>query len=178
MAGALQLLAVVGNPKAGSRTLDVAREVARQIEGWLASQGVAVEADAIDLAEISAELFDWESASANAAMDRLKAADLLIVASPVYKATFTGLLKAFLDRVPMEGLGGCPAIPVMVAAAPGHGLAVDAYLRPLLVEIGASCPTRAVFILESQLTESGERIAKWLDAAGPILARALDLRGG
>ncbi|MDH3240989.1 MAG: NAD(P)H-dependent oxidoreductase [Alphaproteobacteria bacterium] len=178
MAGALQLLVVVGNPKAGSRTLDVAREVARQIEVWLASRGVGVEAHTIDLAELSAGLFDWGNGPANAAMDRLKTADLLIVASPVYKATFTGLLKAFLDRVPMEGLGGRPAVPVMVAAAPGHGLAVDAYLRPLLVEIGASCPTRALLLLESQLPEAEERIAKWLETARPVLARALGIGDG
>ena len=109
----------------------------------------------------------------NAALERVGSADLLIVASPVYKATFTGLLKIFLDRVPMEGLGGLTAIPVMVAAAPVHGLAVDAYLRPLLVEIGTSCPTRAVFMLESQLPEAKDRVEKWLESAKPVLARAL-----
>jgi FMN reductase len=61
----------------------------------------------------------------------------------------------------------------MMAAAPIHALAVDAYLRPLLVEIGASCPTRSVFLLESQLPEAADRVAKWLEGAKPILGRAL-----
>ncbi len=173
MAGELKLLAVVGNPKIASRTLDVAMEVSRQIAAWLESEGHGVETDSIDIAELSAGLFDWQDAAVNAALERVGAADLLIVASPVYKATFTGVLKIFLDRVPMEGLGGGIAIPVMVAAAPVHGLAVDAYLRPLLVEIGASCPTRAVFVLESQLPEVKDRIEKWLETAKPILAKAL-----
>ena len=50
-------------------------------------------------------------------------------------------------------LVGRVAIPIMVGAAPIHTLAVDAYLRPLLIEIGASCPTRGLFVLESQLSE-------------------------
>ena len=173
MAGELKLLTVVGNPKIGSRTLDVATEVSRQIAAWLESEGRAAAVGSIDIAEFSAGLLDWESAPVNAALERVGAADLLIVASPVYKATFTGLLKIFLDRIPMEGLGGLTAIPVMVAAAPVHGLAVDAYLRPLLVEIGASCPTRAVFMLESQLPEVKDRVEKWLESAKPVLARAL-----
>lgn len=173
MAQGLKILAVVGNPKVASRTLEVAMEVTRQIAAWLNTAGQDTEIDAIDIAEMSAGLLDWPSAPVNAALERMKTADLLIVASPVYKASYTGLLKVFLDRVPMEGLGGLPAVPVMVAAAPGHGLAVDAYLRPLLVEIGASCPTRAVFMLESQLPEAEARVAKWLEGAKPVLARAL-----
>lgn len=173
MADKMKLLAVVGNPKAGSRTFEVAMEVTRQIAAWLESEGRAADVGSIDLAELSTGLLDWGNAEVNAALARVQSADLLIVASPVYKATFTGLLKIFLDRIPMEGLGGLPAVPVMVAAAPVHGLAVDAYLRPLLVEIGASCPTRAVFILESQLPEAADRVATWLETAKPVLSRTL-----
>jgi len=153
-------------------------EVSHQIAVWLESEGHAIDVGSIDIAKLSAGLFDWENAPVNAAMERVQTADLLIVASPVYKATFTGLLKTFLDRVPMEGLGGLLAVPVMVAAAPGHGLAVDAYLRPLLVEIGASCPTQAVFMLESQLPEAADRVAKWLETAKPILARVMGVGAG
>jgi FMN reductase len=46
---------------------------------------------------------------------RISGCDLLIVASPIYKATYTGVLKVLLDRIPMEGLAGRVAIPVMVA---------------------------------------------------------------
>ena len=99
MPGELKLLAVVGNPKVGSRTLEVAVELSRQIAAWLESEGQATEVGSIDVAELSVGLLDWESAPVNAAMEQMKSADLLIVASPVYKATFTGLLKVFLDQV-------------------------------------------------------------------------------
>jgi len=58
---------------------------------------------------------------------------------------------------------------VMVGAAPIHSLAVDTYLRPLLVELGASCPTRGLFVLESQLPDLPATVAKWLQAASPAL---------
>jgi FMN reductase len=56
-----------------------------------------------------------------------------------------------------------------VGAAPIHTLAVDAYLRPLLIELGASCPTRGLYVLESQLPELEAVVGRWLAAAVPAL---------
>ena len=80
----------------------------------------------------------------------MAASDVVIVASPTYKATYTGLLKVFLDRFPHQGLGGVTAIPLMLGAADTHALAVEHGLRPLLVELGASVPTRGLFVLDSE----------------------------
>jgi FMN reductase len=173
MSRAIKIVAIVGNPKAGSRTLSVAQELARQAAAGAAAQGAAASIEAFDLAELGAALFDWESAVIDKILKTVQAADLLIVASPTYKATYTGLLKLFLDRVPYDGLLGVTALPVMVAAAPIHALAVELHLRPLLVELGASCPSRGLFVLESQLAELGPAIEKFLVNAMPVLASAL-----
>jgi FMN reductase len=165
MAGPCRIVTVVGNPKGRSRTLEVALEVSRQVGGWVESSGASVQASAIDLAELAPVMFDWESGPANEATQQATAAEVLIVASPTYKATYTGLLKAFLDRLPPNALEGTVAIPVMVAAAPIHALAVETYLRPLLIELGASCPTRGLFVLESQLPELEPVVAAWLEGA-------------
>jgi FMN reductase len=169
----LKLVALVGNPKAGSRTLHVAEELSRQITARLAPEGVVVKEEKFDLAELGAALFDWESPVVDKALKTALAADLLIVASPTYKATYTGLLKLFLDRVPYDGLLGRIAIPAMVAAAPIHGLAVELHLRPLLIELGAACPTRGLFVLESQLAELAPVIEKYLLTAMPALMTSL-----
>jgi len=165
----LKLMVLVGNPKAGSRTLTVANEVADQVGRWFEGRGAIVRIEQIDLAELSIGLFDWDDQPVNEAMKRAIACDMLVVASPTYKATYTGLLKAFLDRFPPDGLLGRVAIPVMVGAAPIHTLAVDAYLRPLLIEIGASCPTRGLFMLESQLPELEAVVGRWMSTAAPAL---------
>ena len=51
----------------------------------------------IDLATVAGELFDWQSAPVRALVDRVTESQLAVIASPTYKASYTGLLKAFLD---------------------------------------------------------------------------------
>lgn len=74
---------------------------------------------------------------------------LVIIASPTYKATYTRLLKVFLDRCGNNGLAGTVAVPLMTGAAPIHALAPEVHLRPSLSEPGASVPTRSIYLLES-----------------------------
>jgi FMN reductase len=169
----IKAVTLVGNPKIGSRTLRVAEEVTKQVAGWLDTQGVKVTSTTVDIAELGGGLFEWENKAVNDVLQHIAACDLLIVASPIYKATYTGVLKMLLDRIPMEGLAGHVAIPVMVAAAPIHVLAVEIHLRPVLIELGACCPTRGLVVLESKLGELSAVVSKWLDAAKPMLAPLL-----
>ncbi len=82
---------VVGNPKPQSRTLTAATYVARELAGR--------EPDlVVDLAELGARLLDWKDPTVAELVAEVGAADLVVVASPTYKATYTGLLKLFLDR--------------------------------------------------------------------------------
>lgn len=169
----IEAVTLVGNPKAGSRTLHVAEEVTKQLVAWLGGEGVKVSATTVDIAELGAGLLDWESKPVNDVLARIAACQLIVVASPTYKATYTGLLKLLLDRIPMEGLAGRVAIPVMVAAAPIHVLAVETHLRPVLVELGACCPTRGLVVLESKLGELESVVGTWLEAAKPMLTPLL-----
>jgi FMN reductase len=162
---------VVGNPKPRSRTLDVARKVARAatVAAGLDDPDELV----VDLADLGPRLFDWSSPDVREAVDAVAARSLLVVASPTYKATYTGLLKSFLDWFSTTGLSGVTTIPVMVGAAPAHALAVEVHLRPVLVEIGATLPTRGLYLLESDLPRLDEVVAEWTKEAGPPLRRSL-----
>ena len=173
MTKALKAITLVGNPKVGSRTLQVAEEVTKQLADWLGSRGVTVSSSSVDIAELAGGLFEWESKPVNDVLRRIAESDLLVVASPVYKAAYTGVLKMLLDRIPMEGLNGRVAIPIMVAAAPIHVLAVETHLRPVLIELGACCPTRGLVVLESKLPELPDVVGKWLESAKPMLAPLL-----
>jgi FMN reductase len=101
------------------------------------------------------------------------AADVLVAASPTYKATYTGLLKAFLDRYGNNGLAGVTAVPLMVGAAPIHALAPELHLRPLLIELGASVPSRGLYVMEQQLEDLGGVVAKWAETAVPLIAKVV-----
>ena len=92
----------------------------------------------IDLAGHAPRLFDWEDEELTTLTAQVAAADVAIFASPTYKAAYTGMLKAFLDRYGSNGLAGITAVPVMTGGWPGHLLAVEVHLRPVLVELGAT----------------------------------------
>jgi FMN reductase len=166
---------LVGNPTPQSRTLTVARAVA-DAAAEAVGLGDAPRVE-VDLAPLGPQLFDWSSADVRAAVDALAATELLVVASPTYKATYTGLLKSFLDWYGTTGLAGvAAAVPVMVGAGPGHALAVEVHLRPVLVEIGASVPTRGLYVTEDQLDDLPAVTAGWLEQAGEPLRRAVGAR--
>ena len=161
---------VVGNPTAGSRTLRVAVAVARSLRD---PSGPGPDPLVIDLADHAAGLFDVDSPTIAALLDSVARCDVVVVASPTYKATYTGLLKAFLDRYPNDALAQCVCIPVMTGAAPIHALAPEVHLRPLLVELGASTPTRGLFVTEEQFEELDDVVDRWAVTARPRVDAAL-----
>jgi FMN reductase len=88
----LRITTVVGNPRIGSRTRLAADAVAASIADLARAQGRAVDLDVLELAELMGELFAFPSEPSDAAVARARASDVLVVASPTYKATYTGLL--------------------------------------------------------------------------------------
>jgi FMN reductase len=154
---------IVGNPKPASRTRQVAERIGELVGSSLSSDGHEVFLDTIEVCELGPDLLGWGSASARAAVERMIQADVLIVASPVYKGTYTGLLKLLFDQVAAGALATTVAVPVMVGGAAAHALAVEAHLRPLLIEVGAACPTAGVFVLESELEDLDSRLAAWCE---------------
>ncbi len=165
-----KIAVVTGNPKPASRTHSVALAVA----DVLAKEFPGAEAlPVIDLAGHAPRLFDWSDEELTALTAQVAAADIAIFASPTYKASYTGLLKAFLDRYGNNGLAGVTAVPVMTGGWPGHLLAVEVHLRPVLVELGATVPARGLYVTEPELAELDAVVAKWAATATPLITRAL-----
>lgn len=157
---ARQVAVVVGNPKPQSRTLSAANYLAHQITG--------VDADlVIDLAETGRALLDYPNDIVDRLVGRVGAADLVVVASPTYKASITGLLKLFLDRFPSGGLTGV-AVPLMLGAGPGHALAPEYALRPVLTELGALTPVRGLYVRDSEHDDPAA-YETWLATARPVI---------
>jgi FMN reductase len=172
---------VTGNPKPASRTHGVALAVADAVAAALGGAhpggahpgGAQPERLVIDLADHAPRLFDWSDPQLTRLNAEVAAADVAIFASPTYKASYTGLLKAFLDRYGNNGLAGVTAIGVMTGGWPGHLLAVEVHLRPVLVELGASVPSRGLYVTEPELADLDKAIARWSDAALPLITTAV-----
>jgi FMN reductase len=158
---------VVGNPKPRSRTLTAATYVATELAGH--------EPDlVVDLVDLGASLLDWHDERVAELVAAVGAADLVVFASPTYKGTYTGLLKLFLDRFatgPEGGLGGV-AVPLMLGAGPGHALAPELSLRPVLTEIGGVVATRGLYVVDSAHDDPAA-YAHWLELSRPVVAAIL-----
>jgi FMN reductase len=169
----MYLAVVTGNPKPASRTHGVALAVARALSAALGVPGAAGAHLELDLAQHAPRLFDPADGELSRLAAEVADADIAIFASPTYKASYTGMLKAFLDRYGGNGLAGTVAVPVMTGGWAGHCLAVEVHLRPVLVELGATVPARGLYVTEPEFGELDAKVAGWAATAVPLIGAAL-----
>jgi FMN reductase len=160
-----QTTVVVGNPKPASKTLDAASRLAEGLAG-------GPPATVLDLVEIGPRLLGWGDETVQKAVATVAGSSLVVFASPTYKATFTGLLKLFLEQFAGgTGLAGVVAVPLMLGAGDGHALAPEVHLRPVLSELGATCPAPALYLID-RTYESDGVLQAYVERWGPVV-RAL-----
>jgi len=164
------IVAIVGNPKPASRTSVAAQLVAQRLADLVLG---GARCSLLDLAEYGPHLLTWGDTTVAELKTQVLEAKALVVATPTYKASFTGLLKLFLDQFDTGELHGVPTVALMTGGSTIHALAVDVHLVPVLVEIGASCPTRGVFLAGPQVDVPEPTLDAWFETARPALARAL-----
>ena len=174
------------SPSATSRTAALAGHVARRLAG---EGHVVTEVHARDLPPAPLLAADTSDPSVARVLGQIAGADGVVVASPVYKASYSGLLKVVLDVLPQSGLGGKVVLPLLTGGTPAHVLAVDYALRPVLASLGADHIVQGTFVLDRHIEvrpgavsvdpASGERLHAVVDrlsaalhAARPLLATA------
>lgn len=111
---------------------------------------------------------DYADAQIAGAVRAVAEADAILIATPIYKASYTGLLKAFLDLLPQDGLAGKLVLPLATGGGHAHTLALDYALRPVLHALGAKQVFTSIYANAQQLDWHDER-GLTLDA--PIAAR-------
>lgn len=79
------------------------------------------------------------------AVELLRNADGLVIVTPIFQASFAGLLKMFLDLMDKELLRGTPVAIAATGGSPRHSLALDYALRPVLVAMHANVVPTTVF---------------------------------
>jgi FMN reductase len=145
----VQTTVVAGNPKPASRTLDAARILAEAITGQ-APDAV------VDVITLGHGLLGFGDETVTEAVRKVASSDLIVVASPTFKATYAGVLKLFLDQFATgEGLRNVVAVPLMLGAGPAHACAPDLLLKPVLVELGATTPAPGLYLQDSAYRTDG-----------------------
>ncbi|MGG7308385.1 NADPH-dependent FMN reductase [Curtobacterium sp. AB451] len=163
---------VAGNPKPASRTLDAATVVLERLTGRAPDH-------VVDVIDLGPGLLGWGDDGVAEAVRTVAASDLVVVASPTFKATYTGVLKLFLDQFGTgDGLAGVTVVPLMLGAGPAHALAPEVFLKPVLVELGATVPAPALYLNDKQYSEPASTevwLARWRDV---VLGAAASLQEG
>ena len=159
----MRTVAVIGNPRLGSRTRQAAELVIERLTD-------APPTTVIELADLGPSLLEWGNTEVTAAKDEVLRAELLLIASPVFKASFTGLLKLFLDQFDAGELAGTPTIALLLGGSPAHTLVGEVHLKPVLNEIGASCPTPALYLIDAEW-DTSPALDRWLPTAMHALHR-------
>ncbi|MGA3038056.1 MAG: NADPH-dependent FMN reductase [Vulcanimicrobiaceae bacterium] len=126
------IVLLAGSPSSPSRSTAVLR-VARELAG-------AERSTLIELRDLPADglLFGRASEALAQAHASIAEACAIVLATPVYKAAYSGLLKTFLDYLPDGALHGKSAYPIATGGSNAHMLAIDYALKPVLSVLGAS----------------------------------------
>ena len=87
--------------------------------------------------------------------EQVTSADMYIIATPIFRASFTGALKNLLDHIPVEGMMGKACGLIGMGATDHHYLTIDTQLRPVLAWFGAHLVPGQVY-LKSQHFQDGK----------------------
>ena len=143
-----KIVAIAGSPSHPSRTYGIVEYALN-----LLAQN-KFETDFISVRDLPSEdlIFGrYDSPALEPAKALIQDASGLIVATPVYKAAYTGVLKSFLDLLPPKFLSGKVILPIATGGTIAHLLSIDYALKPVLSELGAEYLLNGVYAVDKQI---------------------------
>lgn len=144
----MSVLLIAGSPTRRSRSAGLLDVVGCQ----LTEQGADVVRLAVRDIHPQALLHaEFQHPDVVAAAALVAKAQVLVVATPVYKAAYSGALKAWLDMLPQSALQGKTVLPLATGGSPHHMLALDYALRPVLQSLGARQILAGIFATDAQV---------------------------
>ncbi len=151
----MNIIGLSGNVKRPSRTASLVEAIVTAVGSRFAVEGQTIEL--VDAAPIlfKALRSDQLDAEGRAIIDAVEAADILVVGSPVYRASYTGALKHLFDLVDYRALTGKRVILAATGGTPLHGLMPEHQLRPLFGFFNALSMPTAIYATEVDFTEYG-----------------------
>src|ERR1700759_4926029 len=128
----LKIIGLAGSPSRPSRTRNLVETIVRTA----ARRADDVRTEIYDLAAVHPSLgatLDAREAPSDLAalIETITSADALVVGSPVYKGTYTGLFKHLFDLIEPRALKDKPVVLSATGGSERHALVVDHGLRPL-----------------------------------------------
>ncbi|MDQ8031899.1 FMN reductase (NADPH) [Bordetella genomosp. 1] len=167
----MTILTLAGSPSQRSRSSALLRHAARRLES------LGLKTSEIGLHDIPAEdLIEgrYTGAAASALRTRVHAASAVLIATPVYKASFAGGLKAVLDLLDEKALIGKVVLPLATGGSPAHLLALEYSLKPVLSALGARHILAGVYATDKEVSFDDKGQARIEDAVRARLEDAVE----
>ncbi|MCU1585813.1 MAG: msuE [Microbacteriaceae bacterium] len=186
-----KIVGVSGSLTAPSRTTALVEEIIRVL-----GEELDVDAHIIRLSELGPSFAGTLVRSelpplVEAELQRVESADLLVVASPVYRASFTGMFKHLFDFVDQYALVDTPILLAATGGTERHALIIEHQFRPLFSFFQSLTLPLGVYAHDSDFTDYlvsspalADRIRKVIERSLPLIrsnaaeresiARALD----
>lgn len=144
----MTLVAISAGESATSKTLNL-------VAGEVSARGGRV----IDLSQLDGNglLGRTEDAAVADAVAAAAAASVLVVATPVYRATYTGALKAFFDRFQPGALARTAVVLVATAGIPDHFLALDTGGRALVASLEGTTVSKVVYAISADFVDGAPK---------------------
>ncbi|MFE0416431.1 NADPH-dependent FMN reductase [Streptomyces tendae] len=165
------VLSVSGSPSPSSRT----NRLLRHLDDRLTARGHEV--IPLDVRTVPAEALlgaDFGHPAITGAAELFARADGVVVATPVYKASYSGVLKALLDLLPQYALTGKTVLPLATGGSTAHVLAIDYALRPVLHSMGAAHVVPGWFTLDRDISAHEDGTVTVAPGAAEALAHVVD----
>lgn len=151
---------IAGSPSERSRSAAVLEYIAhRLVEAGMTPAAIKVR----DLDPTELLHADWNGASVKAAIETVMNADAVIIGTPIYKAAYSGVLKAFLDMLPQKGFENKAVLPIATGGSPAHMLAVDYALKPVLAALGVQHSLKTIYIVDAQVEYANGHGVRFVD---------------
>lgn len=146
----MKLIVVSAGLSTPSSTRLLADRLAEAARDELAARGQAPSTEVVELRELVGDIAGrlvtgFPPPRLSAAIDAATAADGLIVVTPVFAASYSGLFKSFFDVIDPDALSGKPVVIAATGGTARHSLVLEHAVRPLFAYLRAVAVPTAVF---------------------------------
>lgn len=167
-----RIVILVGSPTEKSRLHGIVDYVRSKVEE------AGIRPSLISVRELPAEDLlhaRFDSEAIQAANRIVEEADAVIVATPVFKASFPGVLKAYIDLLPQKGLQNKVVLPIAIGGTMAHLLSIDFAMKPVLSTMGPRNVLGGVFVHDSQVVWNEDGTAAIAEEAAVRLDESIRL---
>lgn len=149
----LRILGISGNVTQPSRTAVLVGTLVDRLVARSGGNGEVLELADVAPHVLSALTRASLGEAGEAILRKVETADLLVIGSPVYRASYTGALKHLFDLVDFNALEVKPAILAATGGSPLHGLMTEHQLRPLLSFFRALTLPTTLYAVEADFAD-------------------------